>query len=119
MVKKTAFFALMLAVAMAGSATSSLAAGRSASHPTGKRSIVSNDLPQFLGSTKVLNFVGARIADIVRVVGSGGVFGFPSLGNLYETYGINDGPDGCDPLGVKGSQPRNENPPASSSTRVP
>lgn len=119
MVKKPAFLALMLVATLAGSATSSLAAGGWVMRPAGKRPTNGNHVTQLGGSTKGLYVVGACLLDIVRVMGGSGIFEFPNLGTLYQTYGINDGPDGWDPLGVKESRPRSDVPPTPTSTPVP
>ena len=120
MVKKSAFLALMLAAAIAVSATSSLAGGGPVRQPEGKRPVITDLVPQLSGSKQVLYLVGARLFDIVRVVGGRGILRFPNPGTVYQIHGINDGPDGCDPLGVKvGGGPRSDLPPTPANTPVP
>ena len=43
----------------------------------------------------------------------------PTVGTGNQTYGIQDGPDGVDPLGAKGSGMRDGPVPANSSTPIP
>ena len=72
MVKKRAFLVLMLATALAGSASATLAAGGSVTRPAAKNPIVTNHIPQLDGPMTALFFVGDRLLNVfwaVRGVG--------------------------------------------------
>ena len=120
MVKKRAFLVLMLATALAGSASATLAAGGSVTRPAAKSPIVTNHIPQLDGPMTALFFVGDRLLNVFRAVRGVGMVDLPTVGTGNQTYGIQDGPDGVDPLGAKGSGMRSDGPvPVNSSTPVP
>ena len=120
MVKKRAFLALMLATALAGSASAALAAGGSVTRPASKSPIVTNHIPQLDGPMTALFFVGDRLLNVFRAVRGVGMVNLPTVGTGNQTYGIQDGPDGVDPLGAKDHGMRGDGPlPANSSTPVP
>ena len=120
MVKKRAVLALVLATALAGSASAALAAGGSVTRPASKSPIVTTHIPQLDGPMTAMFFVGDRLLNVYRAVRGIGIVKLPTVGTGNQTYGIQDGPDGVDPLGAKGSGMRSDGPvPANSSTPIP
>ena len=110
MVKQRAFFALMLSATLAGSSSAALAARDSVTRPAAKSPIVTNYGQQFYGPMTALSFVGDRLIDVFRAVRGVGRVERSTVGSGYQTYGIQDGPDGVDPLGAKEGGPRTDGP---------
>jgi hypothetical protein len=101
MVKKRAFLALMLASTLAGSSSAALAARESLTRPALKSPIVISHNPQLNAPMTALFFVGDRLLNVLRAVRGVGMLNLPTVGTGNQTYGIQDGPDGVDPLGAK------------------
>ena len=118
MVNKRSFLALILVTTLAGSASVSLAADGSATHRGAKSPIATNSSAQLSGPMTALCFVGDRLLNVFRTMRGIGSANLPAPGTVYQTHGIQDGPDGVDPLGVKDSGKRSEGP-VPASTRVP
>ena len=118
MVNKRAFLALMLATSLVGSASAALAANSSATPPAAKSPQATSHSPGLNGSMTALFFVGDRLLDVFRAVRGVGILHLPTRGTVYQTNGIQDGPDGVDPLGVKDGGIRSDGP-APANTRVP
>lgn len=118
MVNKRAFLALMLATTLAGSASATLAADRSAPQPS-RIQLATSHAPQPSGAMEALFFVGDRLLSILQSVRGVGMAKLPRVGSGYQVYGIQDGPEGADPLGVKDNGLRRTDPPAPANTPVP
>ncbi len=118
MVNKRAFLAAMLTMALTGSASAALAADRSVTPLGAKTPIAANHSPQLNGPMTALFFVGDRVLNVVRAIRGVGLVNLPTRGTVYQTYGIQDGPDGVDPLGAKDPGIRTDGP-APANTPVP
>ncbi len=114
MAKRHAFLSLLLMLAVGGS-TLAASPSRGAVHqPVSDRSVVTSHAPSFEGpiSSVQMLIVGHRVVFTFHD-GVGLVFFEVPTFDGPQTYGISDGPDVGDPLGVKGSSI----PVTSSSTR--
>ena len=101
MLNKRAFLALMVVTTLAGLAPVALAADRPATPRSAISPIATSGGPQLSGPTTTMFFVGTRLLNIFRAASGVGFVNLPTPGGVYRTHGINDGPDGVDPLGVK------------------
>jgi len=117
MVNKRAFLALILGTTLVVSASAALAAGGSVTRPAAKNPMATNHSPRLSGPMTALFFVGDRLLNVFRAVRGVGVVNLPTPGTVYQTYGIQDGPDGVDPLGVK--EGRRTDSPSPANTPVP
>ena len=118
MVNKRAFLAVMLVTALAGSASAALAADGSVTRRAEKSPIATNHSPQLSGPMTALFFLGDRLLNVFRAVHGIGLVNLPTRGTVYQTHGVQDGPDGVDPLGVKDNGMRTDGP-APANTPVP
>jgi len=110
MVKTSAFLTLMLAAVLAGPASAASAARASVIRPAAKPPVVTNHIAQLDGPVTALYYVGDRLLILFRTERGVGMVILPTLGTEYQTYGIQDGPDGIDPLGAKEQSPRTDGP---------
>lgn len=101
MVNKRAFLALILATTLVGSVSASFAADVSVTRPSAKGPVATNHGPQLVAPVTALFFVGDRLLNVYRAVHGLGWVDLPTRGTVYQAHGIQDGPDGVDPLGVK------------------
>ena len=100
MANRRAIFSLVIVVAMTGSVAAATESNVSPSRQLARDAFVVNLVPQFDGPLEMLlsaerAFMRFRTARLVRSLPS-------NRGSENQINGIQDGPDGVDPLGVKG-----------------
>ena len=112
MVKKSALLALTLVISLAGSASLASASDRSVTRPAPKRTTVVTVSPQFNWQIAALVFLGGQVFDRFQLIrGLVGVGKLPAPGSENQIQSA-EGPDGCDPIGVKdGGTIRTDSPP--------
>jgi hypothetical protein len=115
MVKRRALLTFFVAATLVVSATAASAATRAWS-PLPKTPSVTERITVMDGSmTSLLSFLEARLSIAYRTLRGAGIIDGPGAGTGYRLDGIQDGPDGMDPLGAKSGGIHS---PSTASTRV-
>jgi hypothetical protein len=104
MVNKRAFLVLMLTTTLVGSASAVSASDGSVTRRAKTSPVAIAQSPQESGPATALFVVGGRLLNVFRAVNGLGMVDLPTRGDIYQTNGIQDPPDGVDPLGVKSSR---------------
>jgi len=120
MVRTRAFLALVIAATLTGSAAASSAPRQTISRPSGRGVIFSDHVTRSDGPLNTMRLVRDRLIVAFwkwRILGS---VDLPTNGGDYQLDGIQDGPDGVDPLGAKEGGIRSSgSTPVNSSTPLP
>lgn len=120
MVRTRAFLALVMATTLTGSAAASSATKQTISRPFGRGVSVSDHLTRNDGPLTTMRLVRDRLIVAFwkwRILGG---VDLPTDGGDYQLDGIQDGPDGVDPLGAKEGGIRSSgSTPVNSSTPLP
>lgn len=102
MVSRRSFLAVMLATTLAGSASAAFATNRPATGPATTNSTAARASIELDGLMTAPNPFGIRLLNAYRVLRGLGRVSLPVRDTGYQTDGVQDGPDGWDPLGIKG-----------------
>lgn len=120
MVKSRAFFALLLVTTLTGASAAASANGQTVSRQAGEKAVVTDHVARFDGPMSTLRLVRDRLIMGFRISLGIVMVDLPIVGDDYQLHGIEDGPDGIDPLGAKDQGVRQNGPlPANSTTPVP
>jgi len=120
MVEKRAVLALLLATTLTGSVSAASATRQTVSPAAAKSARVADHIARFDGRLPTLLLMRDRLIRLFQASHGIGMVIFPTVGMGNQVFGIQDGPDGVDPLGAKGTGIRGEGSlPATSSTRTP
>ena len=119
MVEKRALLALLLATTMTGSAFAASGTHRTEQQSPGKNFNVAAHAARFHAASTPLLEMRERLIMALWTLRGPGILQIPILGNDYQVNGIQDGPDGVDPLGAKDRGIHPDGPfPVNSSTRT-
>jgi hypothetical protein len=119
MVERRALLALLLATTMGGSVSAASATSRAASRPTRTNDVVASQVARFDGPSRTLRLVRDRLIMGIRISLGVLTVDLSAIDNEYSLDGMQDGPDGVDPLGAKDQGLRTGGPiPLTSSTPV-